>query len=129
MSNQRCYSLQALAAIVRELDDKLTDLNRSQLAEHHEHLVWLATGASLLADLAIEQAEANDLIDGPPPAPEPVPRNPSAWSTDLYLTPLEHQRLAEIAERDYRGDLAAAASGLLGRAVREHAARVVGGAA
>ena len=125
MSNQRCYSLQALAAIVRELDDKLTDLNRSQLAEHHEHLVWLATGASLLADLATEQAEANDLVADPPPAP----RDPAAWSTDLFLTPLQHQLLTEIAERDYCGNLVAAASGLLGRAVREHAAGVVGGEA
>lgn len=127
--NQRRYLPQALGAIVRELDDKLTDLSCSELAEHHDHLTWLTTGAVILADLLIEHADDRELRGDPPAAPEPAHRNPSAWATDLYLTPLEHQRLAEIAERDYRGDLAAAASGLLGRAVREHAARVVGGAA
>ena len=71
MSNQHRFSLQALAAIVRELDDKLTDLNRAELAEHHEHLVWLATGASILADLAIEQANST-------PTPKPTPANDDA---------------------------------------------------
>ena len=98
------------------------------------HLLWSAVYALTMANGLIEavQAALEDLEDAAPPAnPEPAPHvdNPFAWSTDLYLTPVEHQRLAEIAERDYRGDLAAAASGLLGRAVREHAARVVGGAA
>lgn len=56
MRNQRHYALQALAAVVHELDDKLTDLSRDQIAEQHNHLVWLTTAASLLADLAVEQA-------------------------------------------------------------------------
>ena len=56
MRNQRHYALQALAAVVHELDDKLTDLSGDQLAEQHNHLVWLATAASLLADLVVEQA-------------------------------------------------------------------------
>ena len=98
MSNQHRFSLQALAAIVRELDDKLTDLNRAELADHHEHLVWLATGASILADLAIEQANST-----PDPKGEP---EPCAWpifaSTPKNLTVIDGRPVRQFVAIECR---------------------------
>ncbi|WP_157726426.1 hypothetical protein [Imhoffiella purpurea] len=55
MMDQHCHATQALAAVVRELDDRLTNTPSDGLAAQHNHLTWLSTAASILADIAVEQ--------------------------------------------------------------------------
>lgn len=53
MSEQR-FALDALRAVLRELDNRLSE-DTKPTPEEQDHHVWLSTACLILADAAIEQ--------------------------------------------------------------------------